>query len=65
MNAPKRHEMGVDGICICPKCDTKTRHTAGIPCQDERCAKCGAKLIRQGSHHHELLLAKRGKKKRI
>jgi hypothetical protein len=40
----------------------KRSHTVGgIPCQDERCPKCGAKMLREGSYHHDLLEKKRAK----
>lgn len=61
MTKQKKHQMGEGGDCICPKCDSRIKHQAGIPCQDERCPDCGAKLMREGSHHHDLLLAKREK----
>ena len=59
MTDKNRHEMGPGGDCICPRCDTKVPHNRGIPCQDRRCLKCGAKLLREGSRHHELLKKKR------
>jgi hypothetical protein len=31
-----------------------------VPCQEERCAKCGAKLLREGSQHHRMWAARRG-----
>lgn len=58
----RRHEMGAGGICICPKCGEKIPHRQGIPCQEERCPACGSKMLREGSHHHELLKKKRGDK---
>jgi hypothetical protein len=57
-----RHEMGVGGDCICPKCGTKVPHRDGVPCQEERCPTCGAKLLREGSYHHRLFLEKEKKK---
>jgi len=54
-----RHEMGPGGYCFCPRCETRIPHSRGIPCQDRRCATCGAKLLREGSRHHELLKKKR------
>lgn len=48
-----RHEMGSGGQCICTKCDVKIPHRQGVLCQDERCPKCGAKMLREGSHHHK------------
>jgi len=40
-------------------------HKRGIPCQDEKCSKCGAKMLREGSYHHELLHKKQEEKKKI
>jgi len=59
----RRHEMGEGGFCICPKCDTKLAHSQGVPCQDEKCPECGAKMMREGSYHHDLLKKKRDKTK--
>ncbi len=59
----RRHDMGAGGFCICPKCDEKMNHKNGIPCQEEHCPECGAKMLREGSYHHNLLLEKRAKKK--
>ncbi|MDX1812780.1 MAG: ferredoxin [Gammaproteobacteria bacterium] len=53
-----RHDMGVGGFCICPKCDTRIEHRDGIPCQDERCPQCGSKMLREGSEHHKMFLEK-------
>ncbi len=62
MKNERRHEMGEGGYCICPKCNIRTEHNQGIPCQDEKCSECGAKMIREGSYHHELMLKKQKKK---
>mgnify|MGYP006271193439 CR=1 FL=1 len=53
MAAPRRHEMGAGGECICPKCETKVAHRAGVPCQDTACPNCGAKMLRVGSAHYD------------
>jgi hypothetical protein len=37
-------------------------HRHGIPCQEERCPDCGAKMLREGSYHHRLFEAKQAKK---
>jgi len=63
MIVERRHDMGVGGYCICPKCEEKIPHSRGIPCQDERCPKCGAKMLREGSYHHDLLEKKRAEKR--
>lgn len=62
MVVERRHDMGTGGACICPKCGEKTPHRRGIPCQEEHCPNCGAKMLREGSYHHELLEKKRNKK---
>jgi NAD-dependent SIR2 family protein deacetylase len=51
--------MGAGGRCICPKCETPVAHEAGIPCQEERCPNCGAKMLREGSDHHARWMAAR------
>jgi Zn-finger nucleic acid-binding protein len=56
---PGGHNMRAGGHCICPKCDARTSHQRGVPCQEEKCPKCGAKMLREGSEHHQLLLKKR------
>ena len=63
MIVERRHDMGVGGYCICPKCEEKILHNRGVPCQDERCPKCGAKMLREGSYHHDLLEKKMAKKR--
>ncbi len=51
-----QHMMGRGGTCICPKCNTTVLHRHGVPCQEERCPECNAKMLREGSEHHELWL---------
>lgn len=63
MAVKRRYEMGVGGLCVCPKCGEKIPHRDGIPCQEERCTACGAKLLREGSYHHRLFQEKRAKKR--
>ncbi len=62
MVVERRHDMGTGGACICPKCGEKIAHRRGTPCQEERCSRCGAKMLREGSYHHELLEQKRSNK---
>jgi hypothetical protein len=55
--------MGPVGNCICIKCGFKKPHTSGIPCMEEKCPKCGTKMFREGSYHHQEFLKRRGEKK--
>jgi len=52
MDRHERQGLGARGNCICLKCGTKIPHHRGIPCLEERCPKCGAALVREGSPHH-------------
>mgnify|MGYP000193379820 CR=1 FL=1 len=65
MAVVRRHDMGTGGYCVCPKCGDKLLHNRGIPCQEERCSKCGAKMLREGSYHHQLFLKKQEKKEQM
>jgi len=58
----QKQAMGRGGTCYCPKCDYRMPHRRGVPCQDERCPKCGAKLIREGGYHDDLIQKKRKEK---
>ncbi len=53
-----REGRGPAGMCVCPKCGEMIPHRAGVPCVSERCPKCGAGMLRYGSHHHKLLMEK-------
>ena len=46
--------------CICVYCDTKIPHAKGEPCRTNNCPKCGHKMMREGSYHHQLYLLKKG-----
>jgi hypothetical protein len=54
MAEERRYEMGTGGFCVCPKCGERIPHQRGVPCQKERCPECGAKMLREGSFHHQL-----------
>ena len=58
MQNKRKHEMGRGGLCICPKCDEEIPHSRGKPCMEERCPKCGAKMVRKGSYHHQQIQEK-------
>lgn len=55
----REHSMGNGGVCVCPKCNANMPHKRGVPCQEEHCPECGAKMLRVGSRHHELWLRKK------
>lgn len=61
MTVTKNQSMGSGGNCICLKCGHKTTHKRGVPCQEEKCAECGAKMLREDSYHHNLLKEKQNK----
>ena len=37
---------GPGGYCICTNCGLKDPHKIAIPCQTQKCPKCGAPMIR-------------------
>ena len=53
--------MGAGGFCVCPKCSEKIPHRAGMPCKEERCPKCGRRMMREGSACHERLVEKKAR----
>ncbi|OQX86334.1 MAG: ferredoxin [Candidatus Latescibacteria bacterium 4484_7] len=62
MNSMSRGGMGSGGNCICPRCGYKQPHRPGVPCREEKCPKCGAKMLREGGYHHNLVEEKKRKK---
>jgi len=59
MNAMLKTGMGSCGFCLCPKCGEKIPHKPGMPCREEKCPKCGVRMIREGSYHHQLVEKKK------
>jgi len=37
---------GPGGFCICPDCNYKVPHKAGVPCNQRKCPKCGTIMTR-------------------
>lgn len=56
-----KNRMGPGGFCVCPKCNYKSPHQRGTPCQEMKCPKCGAKMVREGAYHHQLIEKKNRK----
>jgi len=40
---------GPGGICVCvnPQCKNEIPHTAGAPCYQQKCPKCGSPMVRK------------------
>lgn len=53
------HGRGVDGDCICPKCDFRMPHTPGVPCNSKLCPNCNIRMIRENSEYYKTILKKR------
>ena len=51
--------MGPSGNCKCAKCGYVMPHRPGVPCREERCPKCGTRMIREGSYHDTLIQERR------
>jgi uncharacterized protein len=55
----KTEATDVDGYCICVDCNTRMPHIKEKPCKENECPKCGKKMMREGSYHHQLYLLKK------
>jgi hypothetical protein len=41
-----RAGAGPGGQCVCPSCKAKIAHQLGTPCNQSKCPKCGAAMVR-------------------
>lgn len=53
------YSMSPKGYCVCPKCGENVFHQAGKLFREETCPKCGSKMVREGSYHHQLIEEKK------
>ena len=60
MKRGNRQGMGSSGHCVCPACGHRVEHKAGMPCLEERCAKCGKAMVREGGWHDQVIRDKKG-----
>jgi uncharacterized protein len=51
-----------NGHCICTHCNTRIPHLKGKPCRENCCPKCGRRMLRENSYHHQLYLKKNTEK---
>ncbi len=59
MTGQQREALGRDGSCVCVACGHRQPHRQGVPCREERCPECGKAMLREGSPHHQQVLARR------
>ena len=38
---------GPGGLCVCPNCGHKVKHTTNQPCYEMTCPKCGGAMTRE------------------
>ena len=41
-----RGGSGPGGECVCPSCNARVAHQAGVPCFTVKCPKCGIPMVR-------------------
>lgn len=51
-----------NGSCICVHCDIRIQHAKGVACRENVCPKCGKRMMREGSYHHQLYELKKREK---
>jgi hypothetical protein len=56
----EKADLNFNGNCICVHCNIVIPHVKGKPCRENDCPKCGKKMMREGSYHHQLYLQKKG-----
>jgi len=56
--------LGAGGFCTCVKCGERVPHSAGVPCIEERCPKCGVAMVREDSPHHQEIQSRRAEKEK-
>jgi len=42
-----RPGSGPGGKCVCPECGAEKSHQVGVPCYEQKCPKCGAKMVKR------------------
>lgn len=40
-------QSGPDGECVCPACGATAPHQRGVPCSNQTCPNCGARMTRK------------------
>jgi hypothetical protein len=38
---------GPGGYCVCPNCQERVKHIAGVPCYQQKCPKCDTLMVRE------------------
>ena len=38
---------GVQGYCVCPKCNNRVKHDRAEPCNTVKCPKCDTLMVRE------------------
>lgn len=62
MVSVRRGGGGSAGFCVCVGCGHREAHRPGVPCREVRCPHCGKGMLREGSPHHQEVLARRAKR---